>query len=718
MPPQAAIYIAMVSSPPVADGDYVLSPVTDVLLAKNVAMPNTLVTVTGNRIAIPILNFSASPQLIPAGMSLAAITAAEDCEICALDPTRSSSSSFLCTTTSSPRDVFVRMIPDDLPSDQATDLRRLLESYHDIFDFDDRSLSQTSVVQHRIDTGNASPIRRRPYRVSLAERRVIQGEVDKMLTKGVIEPSSSPWASPVVLVKKKDGSWRFCVDYRHLNNITRKDVYPLPRIDDALDCLHGATYFSSIDLRSGYWQITVDAMDREKTAFVTPDGLYQFKVMPFGLCNAPATFERMMDSLLRGYKWSTCLCYLDDVIVFSPTFEDHLARLSAILDVFRRAGLQLNSSKCRFARRHITVLGHLVSASGVQPDPDKVRAVRDFPVPRSVSDVRSFVGLCSYFRRFVRNFADIARPLTDLLKKDISFSWGRAQIQIYDDILEDFIDMEPEAIVPHKGKVKLAKKLVPQPDDHARPAVQDADAAASTRTESWVLGLRAKFKNMRKKVEHPSEEMQTVKRKAHHTGTKVPPSNTPNKKLCRLFDCSHLVVHGETVDSISLHNEWLHKNPHCRDEEMLRPRLLATAQDRHERLKSMTLAEALLLYPFLATEVSLLVEFETLFKRAAADCIQDGCSKMGTVILDRGSSDEVATFSEVATEEPVLAALEFVAARCKEQLDTIFTTEAPQLTPSLVRSYGGLDLFVDGQRLFTFKTRTRFRHTRRSRKGV
>ncbi|KAH7940886.1 hypothetical protein HPB49_007407 [Dermacentor silvarum] len=192
--------------------------------------------------------------------------------------------------------------------------------------------------------------------------------------------------------------------------------------------------------------------------------------------------------------------------------------------------------------------------------------------------------------------------------------------------------------------------------------------------ESWVLGLRAKFKNMRKKVEHPSEEMQTVKWKAHHTGTKVPPSNAPNKKLCRLFDCSHLVVHGETVHSISLHNEWLNKNPHCRDEEMLRPRLLATAQDWHERLKSMPLAEALLLYPFLATEVSLLVEFETLFKRAAADCIQDGCSKMGTVILNRGSSDEVATFSEVATDEPVLAVLEFVAARCKEQLDTIFTT--------------------------------------------
>uniref|UniRef100_A0A6G5A908 Putative tick transposon n=1 Tax=Rhipicephalus microplus TaxID=6941 RepID=A0A6G5A908_RHIMP len=213
-----------------------------------------------------------------------------------------------------------------------------------------------------------------------------------MLNKGVIEPSSSPWASPVVLVKKKDGTWRFCVDYRHLNKITRKDLYPLPRIDDALDCLHGATYFSSIDLRSGYWQISVDEMDREKTAFITPDGLYQFKVMPFELCNAPATFERMMHSLLRGYKWSTCLRYLDDVIVFSSTFDSHLTDLAAILAVFRTAGLQLNSKKSQFGRRQITILGHLVNADGVQPDPEKIRAVRSFPVPHSTSDVQSLIG--------------------------------------------------------------------------------------------------------------------------------------------------------------------------------------------------------------------------------------------------------------------------------------------------------------------------------------
>lgn len=163
--------------------------------------------------------------------------------------------------------------------------------------------------------------------MSPKERCTIDEQVNDMLKRGVIRPSNSPWASPVVLVTKKDGSIRFCVDYRRLNSITRKDVYPLPRIDDALDSLQGAEFFSSLDLRSGYWQVPMAEADRAKTAFITPDGLYEFNVMPFGLCNAPATFERMMDSILRGLKWKTCLCYLDDIVVFSPDFDTHLRRL-------------------------------------------------------------------------------------------------------------------------------------------------------------------------------------------------------------------------------------------------------------------------------------------------------------------------------------------------------------------------------------------------------
>ncbi|GFT52166.1 hypothetical protein TNCV_4493861 [Trichonephila clavipes] len=190
-----------------------------------------------------------------------------------------------------------------------------------LFTKTDKSTAAKTNVKHRIFTGDHAPINQRAYRVSPTERRIIHEEVQKMLDEGIVQPSESPWSSPVVLVRKKDGSWRFCVDYRKLNSVTKKDVYPLPRIDDTLDCLKGAKFFSSMDLRSGYWQIEIDEADREKTAFITPEGLYEFKVMPFGLCNAPATFERMMDNLLRNFKWTMCLCYLDDIIVFSETLK-------------------------------------------------------------------------------------------------------------------------------------------------------------------------------------------------------------------------------------------------------------------------------------------------------------------------------------------------------------------------------------------------------------
>ncbi|KAK8756781.1 hypothetical protein V5799_000517 [Amblyomma americanum] len=432
--PDAATYVRFSSVPPVPDGDYIITPVPDVPFTRSVALAHTVVTMSANQASLPVLNFASYVQPLPQGMSLATLCPAAECVVSAV---RSVPPSSNCRDSDvPPPDEYAKMIAADLLPGQAHDLRYLLSSFRDIFDFDDRPLVRTSVVTHRINTGDAAPIHRRPYRVSSTERTIIQQEVDKMLSKDIIEPSSSPWASPVVLVKKKDGSWRFCVDYRHLNNITKKDVYPLPRIDDALDCLHGAKFFSSIDLRSGYWQISVDDNDREKTAFVTPDGLYQFKVMPFGLCNAPATFERMMDSLLRDFKWSTCLCYLDDVVVFSPTFTTHLERLASILSVFRRAGLQLNSSKCQFGRRQLTILGHLVDASGVRPDPVKVKAVKDFPIPQSSTDVRSFVGLCSYFRRFIKNFAGTARPLTDLLKKDTPFTWGPAQEEAFSSLVD------------------------------------------------------------------------------------------------------------------------------------------------------------------------------------------------------------------------------------------------------------------------------------------
>uniref|UniRef100_A0A6G5ABV7 Putative tick transposon n=1 Tax=Rhipicephalus microplus TaxID=6941 RepID=A0A6G5ABV7_RHIMP len=207
-------------------------------------------------------------------------------------------------------------------------------------------IRQTPITKHRIITyDDAHPIRQQAYHVSPTERHAIQTQVKEMLQDGVIQPSSSPWSSPVVLVKKKDGTLRFCVDYRKLNNVTKKDVYPLPRVDDSLDKLRRAKYFSSVDLKSGYWQIEVDERDREKTAFVTPDGLYEFKVLPFGLCSAPATFQRMMDTVLADLKWKSYLVYFDDVVVFLETFDEHLRRLRNVLEAIRSADLTLKPEK-------------------------------------------------------------------------------------------------------------------------------------------------------------------------------------------------------------------------------------------------------------------------------------------------------------------------------------------------------------------------------------
>ena len=242
--------------------------------------------------------------------------------------------------------------------------------------------------------------------------------VDEMLSGGQIEPSDSPWSAPVVLVTKTDGRTRFCVDYRRLNLATVKDAYPLPRIDGTLDMLAGKRWFSTLGLASGYWQVSLSPEARCKTDFATHSGLFQFRVMPFGLCNVPATFESLMDRVLQGLRWSRCLVYLDDIISFGTTFDDSLDNLTLIFERLRSYGLQLKSTKCHLFQSSVPFLGHFVGRNGLECDTRNIEDVKSWPVSDCLKSVRQFLGFVGYYRRFIPSFADLVEPLVALIGKD------------------------------------------------------------------------------------------------------------------------------------------------------------------------------------------------------------------------------------------------------------------------------------------------------------
>jgi hypothetical protein len=288
-------------------------------------------------------------------------------------------------------------------------------------------LTQTQIVEHEIKTKDATPIKQKAYRIAHSDHEFVKNEIQAMKEKGIIRESSSPWASPIVLVPKKNGKTRMCVDYRKVNKVTEKDVYPLPVIDDILESFEGAKWFSSLDLASGYWQIAVKEEDKKKTAFITKFGLYEFNVMPFGLCNAPATFQRLMDTVLKEYLGQFVLVYLDDLTVYSKTFEEHVEHLAIIFQTLRKAKLKLNKEKCYFFQSNIKFLGHEITREGIQPDEDKLIKVKDFPKPHNLRTLRGFLGLASYYRKFIKDFSKQVQPLYKLLRKDEPFKWKDEQ---------------------------------------------------------------------------------------------------------------------------------------------------------------------------------------------------------------------------------------------------------------------------------------------------
>jgi len=288
-----------------------------------------------------------------------------------------------------------------------------------------------------------------------------------MAQNGIIQRSTSPWSSPVVIVKKPDGSARFCVDYRKLNKITKKDVYPLPCIDDILDRLGNKTYFTTLDMASGYWQIAIKEEDKEKTAFISCTGLWEFNVMPFGLCNAPATFQRMMDRVLEDLGWKIGRDYIDDLIIGSTTFEEHLKDLDTMLNSLQNAKLQVKLSKCKFGRTKVNFLGHTVSKEGVKPNIEKVEAIMKMQPPIEIQGLQRFLGMTSYYRRFIKDYAKIAEPLNRLLKTGSIFKWDQYCQQAFETLKERLMTA-PILVFPDFRK---PFKLITDASDFALGAV-------------------------------------------------------------------------------------------------------------------------------------------------------------------------------------------------------------------------------------------------------
>ena len=330
-------------------------------------------------------------------------------------------------------------------------VREIIKEFPNLVAKDLSELGKTNLYQHTIDTGEAKPIKLNPYRTSPRYLEFLKEEIANMLKNGLIRKSFSPWSAPIVVVNKKNGKFRLCVDYRKLNAVTKPDAYPVPRIADMLDALGHSAFFSTLDLASGFWQVEVSAKDREKTAFTTPLGTYEFLVMPFGLINAPATFQRVMDRVFHEVTWKFVLVYIDDIIIYSKTYEEHLEHLKDVFTLLGNAGLKINLEKCDFFKTKLIFLGHIITINGIAPDPAKIEKVQHYPVPQNKTNVRAFVGLASYYRRFVKSFATIAKPLHNLTKRSAIFEW-KPEHQLAFDSLKERLTSAPIMTYPDFSK--------------------------------------------------------------------------------------------------------------------------------------------------------------------------------------------------------------------------------------------------------------------------
>ncbi|CAF2400326.1 unnamed protein product [Rotaria sp. Silwood2] len=468
IPPFSARVIQATTAAPSMSA--IFTPSSKWLNKQLIIAPHAVLLIDNNNTTtLTLLNTTATIQKIPKGTNLGQVKYHENNKCCYVYPELRNchqhrlSSVIPNTTQQTPTSTssITNTIHDlikHLPLTQRHQVERVLLKHQDVFDTSKPSVMKTNNVFHRIPIQqHHQPIQSYPYRRPAKETQIINEQVKEMLDNHIIRPSSSPWSSPVVIIKKKDGSPRFCVDYWRLNLITERDVYPLPRIDDIIDRLAGSQYFSTFDLKSGYWQIPIDEQDKKKTAFVTTDGLYEFNVLPFGLSNAPASFQRIMNSVLGVLRWDITLVYLDDIIIYSKSFEKHVQHLNLVLNALQKANVKLNAKKCSLVRKQLDYLGFRITQEGIKPTTANVKKTIDFPTPTSAKAAYSFIQMAQFYRRFIKDFASIAAPLNVFKTKNAKFVWT-PECQKAFDMLKQKLSQYP-LLAFYDGKSKLKLKI-------------------------------------------------------------------------------------------------------------------------------------------------------------------------------------------------------------------------------------------------------------------
>lgn len=392
----------------VSDGDFLFG--NEVKLLKNVHILAGLYTSKNHRAEILIHNFSNESQEV----SLGDVLNVELNNFEVTSPQKSDSNK------TESLNQHIRM--DHLNSEERTELTKVLGKFQDVFHHGNEPLTFTSAIQHEINTRDELPVYTKSYRYPFCHKEEVQRQIMKMLEQGIVRHSSSPWSSPVWVVPKKlDASgqrkWRLVIDYRKLNEKTLDDRYPIPNITDILDKLGKCQYFSTLDLASGFHQIELAKKDIHKTAFSVEGGHYEFLRMPFGLKNAPATFQRVMDNILREHVGVICLVYMDDIIIYSTSLQEHLINISKVMETLRKHNLKIQIDKSEFLQKEVAFLGHIVTPEGVKPNPDKIKVIQNWPLPKNETELKGFLGTMGYYRKFIKDFAKIAKPLTQQLRK-------------------------------------------------------------------------------------------------------------------------------------------------------------------------------------------------------------------------------------------------------------------------------------------------------------